>query len=86
MPGDEVIQVYVKSLDNPDAPIKSLKGFNRVKVGAGKTETVKVRLSDGAFEYYEEAVDDLALRHGRYRILYGGSSRDCDLKGIDIEI
>ena len=84
--GEEVVQVYVKSLDNPDAPIKSLKGFRRVKVGAGKTETVKVQLSDSAFEFYEEAVDDLALRHGRSRILYGGSSLDRDLKGVEVEI
>jgi beta-glucosidase len=84
--GEEVVQVYVKSLTDPDAPIKSLKGFKRVKIGAGQTETVKVALSDGAFDFYDEAADELSLVHGRYRLLYGGSSRDADLKAIDIEI
>ena len=84
--GEEVVQVYVKSLFDADAPIKSLKGFKRVKIGAGQTSTVKVELSNGAFDFYDESVDELNFRPGRYRILYGGSSRDCDLKSLEIEI
>jgi beta-glucosidase len=81
-----VVQVYVKSLDDPDAPIKALKGFKRVKIGAGQTATVKVALSDGAFDFYDESLDELSLRHGKYQLLYGGSSRDCDLKAVEVEI
>jgi beta-glucosidase len=84
--GDEVVQVYVKSLDDPDAPIKALKGFKRVNIGAGQTATVKVALSDGAFDFYDESLDELGLRHGKYQLLYGGSSRDCDLKAVEVEI
>lgn len=84
--GEEVVQVYVRALDNPDAPIKSLKGFRRVPVAAGQTVRVTVDLSGEAFEFYSEADDELALRHGRYQLLYGGSSLDRDLKSIDIEI
>ena len=84
--GDEVVQVYVKALDNPEAPIKSLKGFKRVNVPAGKTVDVTVELGDGAFEYYDASVDGLSVKEGRYKILYGGSSRDEDLKSIDITI
>ena len=84
--GEEVVQVYVKSMFDADAPIKSLKGFKRVKIGAGETATVKVQLSDGAFDFYDESIDELSLAHGRYRILYGGSSRDCDLQSLEVEI
>ena len=84
--GEEVVQVYVKALDNPDAPIKSLKGFKRVKIAAGSTETVTVQLSDEAFNFYDESVDGLSLKHGRYQILYGGSSRDSDLKAVEVSI
>ena len=84
--GEEVVQVYVKALDNPNAPIKSLKGFKRVKIGSGNTETVTVQLSDEAFNFYDERVDGLSLKHGRYQILYGGSSRDSDLKAIEVTI
>lgn len=84
--GDEVVQVYVKSLDNPAAPIKSLKGFKRVNIPAGKTVSVKISLSPEAFEYYDEASDNLAVRPGKYQILYGASSNDFDLKAVDLDV
>ncbi|MBQ0087658.1 MAG: glycoside hydrolase family 3 C-terminal domain-containing protein [Bacteroidales bacterium] len=84
--GDEVVQIYVKALDNPEAPIKSLKGFKRVNVPAGKTVSVTIELGDQAFEFYNPEVDGLRVAKGRYKILYGGSSRDEDLKSIDITI
>ncbi|MBQ9386308.1 MAG: glycoside hydrolase family 3 C-terminal domain-containing protein [Bacteroidaceae bacterium] len=84
--GDEVIQVYVKALDDAGAPIKSLAGFARVNIAAGQTQTVKVELSKDAFSFYDEATDGLKFRPGNYRILYGGSSLDKDLKSIDIKL
>ncbi len=86
MDGDEVVQVYVKSLDNPEAPIKSLKGFKRVNIAAGATNNVTIDLAPSAFEYYSEAVDELAPLAGKYQILYGASSNDADLKAIDFEV
>lgn len=84
--GDEIVQVYVKSLDNPDAPIKTLKGFTRVSLAAGKRTDAKIVLDSGAFEAYDASIDELSVRPGKYRILYGGSSADEDLKGIDFEV
>jgi len=84
--GDEVVQVYVKSLDNPDAPIKSLKGFKRVNIAAGTTATVTIELDSKAFEFYDESVDELAPRAGKYQILYGSSSNESDLKALDFEV
>ena len=84
--GDEVIQVYVKALDDAGAPIKSLAGFARVNIPAGKTKSVKIQLNKDAFSFYDEATDGLKFKPGRYRILYGGSSLDKDLKSIDIKL
>ena len=84
--GDEVIQVYVKSLDDADAPIKSLAGFARENIPAGQTKTVKVELGKDAFSFYDEKTDGLKFRPGRYRILYGGSSLDKDLKSIEVTL
>ena len=84
--GDEVVQVYVRALDLPDAPIKSLKGFKRVSIPAGATEQVSIQLSDDAFKFYEQSVDGLALKPGRYELLYGASSRESDLKSITVQI
>ena len=84
--GDEVVQVYVKSLDNPDAPIKSLKGFKRVNIAAGASANVKITLDSHAFEYYDETIDNLSVRPGKYQILYGASSKDSDLKAAELEV
>ena len=39
-----------------------------------------------AFEYYDEMIDELATKAGRYQILYGTSSMDKDLKAIDFVV
>ena len=83
--GDEVVQVYVKALDNPDAPIKGLKGFQRVSIAPGKTAKVTVELAPSAFEYYD-GEDGLAVKPGKYQILYGSSSADKDLQALDFEV
>ena len=84
--GDEVVQIYIKSLDNPAAPIKSLKGFKRVNIPAGQTAQVKITLEPKAFEYYDEKIDELSAMPGRYKILYGPSSLDKDLKSLDFTV
>ncbi len=84
--GDEVVQIYVKSLTNPDAPIKALKAYKRVSLAPGKTVKVKLELVPESFAYYSEEADDLAVFAGQYKILYGDSSRDEDLQELDFEV
>jgi beta-glucosidase len=84
--GAEIAQVYVQALDNPDAPIKALKGFDKVQLAPGATAKVAITLDDEAFEYYDASVDGLSVRPGKYRILYGSSSRDEDLKALDFQV
>ena len=82
--GTETVQVYVKALDYPDAPIKSLKGFQKFSLKAGETATATITLDGEAFEYYDESIDELSTRPGRYQILYGNSSQEKDLKMISL--
>ena len=63
-----------------------MAGFARVNIPAGQTKTVKVEINKDAFSFYDEATDGLKMRPGKYRILYGGSSLDSDLKSIDITL
>ena len=84
--GEEIVQVYVQALDNPDAPIKALKGFTKLSLAPGATQKAVITLDGSAFEYYDAAVDGLAVRPGKYRILYGSSSRDKDLKALDFQV
>lgn len=82
--GTETVQVYVKALDYPEAPIKSLKGFQKLSLKAGETATATITLDGEAFEYYDESIDELSTRPGRYQILYGNSSQEKDLKMISL--
>ncbi len=84
--GSETVQVYVKALDYPEAPIKSLRGFQKLWLQPGQTDKAVITLDGEAFEYYDPSIDELSTRKGRYRILYGTSSRDADLKSLDFEV
>ena len=84
--GEEIVQVYVKALDYPEAPIKSLKGFQRVKLAPGQKGKAVITLDGESFEYYDPSIDELSTRPGRYQILYGCSSEDKDLKALDFVV
>lgn len=84
--GTETLQVYVKALDYPEAPIKSLRGFQKLELQAGETGKAVIMLDGEAFEYYDPSIDELSTRSGRYQILYGTSSRDCDLQSLEFVV
>ena len=84
--GTETVQVYVKRLNDAGAPIKALKGFQKLNLKAGETKQAEITLDGEAFEYYEEKIDELAVKSGKYQILYGKSSRDEDLQSFDFVV
>ena len=84
--GAETVQVYVRALDNPDAPIKALQGFQKLQLAPGATQKARITLDGEAFSFYDEAVDGLTVKPGRYQLLYGSSSRDEDLKALDFRV
>ena len=84
--GTETVQVYVKALDDAGAPIKALKGFQKLTLKPGETQKAVITLDGEAFEYYDESIDELSVKSGRYQILYGTSSLDADLKSFDFVV
>ncbi len=84
--GDEVIQVYVRNLQDPQGPIKSLRAFKRIHVKAGATESVKLELASTAFEFFDPQTEVMAIKPGSYEVLYGGSSADEALKPLSIQV
>ena len=84
--GTETVQVYVKALDDAGAPIKALKGFQKLSLAAGETQKAEITLDGEAFEYYDEAIDELSVKPGRYQILCGTSSLDKDLQALDFTV
>jgi beta-glucosidase len=84
--GSETVQVYVKALGDAGAPLKALKGFQKLLLKPGETKTATITLDSEAFEYYDEAVDELSPRSGNYQLLCGTSSRDEDLQTLDFVV
>jgi len=84
--GDEVIQVYLRNPNDPNGPLKSLKGFNRVSVKSGKSQKVSFTLAPGAFQSFNDQTSKFEVLPGKYELLYGGSSADQSLQKIELEI
>ena len=84
--GTETVQVYVKRLGDAGAPIKALKGFEKMSLKPGETKRAVIAIDSEAFEYYDETIDELSVKPGRYQILYGTSSRDEDLQKLDFTV
>jgi len=84
--GTEIVQVYVRKVNDTDGPLKTLRGFQRIDVSAGKTRQAVINLSYTAFEFFDRANGKMAVTAGVYEVLYGNSSDEKDLKTAKIKI
>jgi beta-glucosidase len=80
--GAEVAQLYLQQPPSRvDRPVKELKGFRRVMLQPGETQTVSFTLDKAAMSFYDSAVHDWVAEPGRFTVLVGASSRDIRAKG-----
>ncbi len=84
--GTEIVQVYVRKVNDLEGPLKTLRGFKRVELKAGKTQQATIDLPSSSFEFYDWSQRKMTVTHGEYEIYYGSSSDDKDLKKIKITI
>jgi beta-glucosidase len=84
--GTEVVQVYVRKVNDLEGPLKTLRAFERVTLGAGKTTRVDVQLPPSAFEFYDWSSRAMTVTPGTYEVWYGNSSRESDLQKQTIVI
>ncbi|RYG27858.1 hypothetical protein EON81_29480 [bacterium] len=82
----EVVQVYIKKLNDPSGPLKTLRAFKRIEIAPGKSSIVSIRLSSHAFEFYNEKQGKVLTDIGDYEIWYGNSSDTKDLRRLTITI
>jgi beta-glucosidase len=73
--GEEVVQFYIHETGTPDPrPLLDLRGFDRVKISAGETATVRVVLSEDELAYYNLEQGAYTLDPGSIEIYAGPSS------------
>lgn len=84
--GTEIIQVYVHKVNDIGGPIKTLRGFQRVEVAAGKTSQAEITLPPSAFGFFDTATYKVDVTPGKYEVFYGISSDENDLKKVTVSI
>jgi beta-glucosidase len=84
--GTEVVQVYIRDLQDADGPLRSLRAFRRVDVKAGQRVDVELNLTPRSFELFDVKTNTMHAHPGRYQILYGNSSRLEELKSVELEL
>lgn len=83
--GTEVVQVYIRKVGDTDGPLKTLKAYQRVELKAGQSKDVVLKLDAGAFEFFDTGTNTMRVDpEASYELYYGNSSKDSDLKKLDI--
>lgn len=86
MDSDEVVQVYLKNINDNNGPTKTLRAFRRVHIYAGKTAEVQFQLSKKQLEWWNTATNNLGYVPGNYQIFIGGSSDAKKLKDLKLKL
>jgi beta-glucosidase len=78
--GDEVVQLYVKHLRSKvERPLEELKGFKRITLNPGETQTVTLKLAASALAYWDVAKHSFIVEKEPVQLMIGSSS--ADIKG-----
>jgi beta-glucosidase len=72
--GDEVVQLYIRDeVGSVTRPVKELRGFRRITVRPGETQSVSFTLGAPDLAFHDSALD-LVVEPGFFRVFVGTSS------------
>ena len=69
--GEEVVQVYLKNPQDPEGPVKTLVGFERVKLGSNMSETVSFTIDERFFQSFNDKDQTFEFRPGTFYLMVG---------------
>ena len=81
--GTEIVQLYIRNLQDKEGPLKSLRGFQRVDVKAGQKKTVTLELTPKSFEFFDPETNTMRVKSGKYELFIGTSSKSSDLQSVE---
>ena len=84
--GLETVQVYLRNLNDPNGPLKSLRAYQQVQLNPGESQTLSIDLPRQSFEGWDEQTNTMRVVGGKYELMVGNSSADKDLKKILVNI
>jgi beta-glucosidase len=84
--GDEVVQLYVKHLKSKvERPLEELKGFKRITLNPGETQTVNIKLPASLLSYWDVAKKSFIVEKEPVQVMVGSSSADIrEQKNIEV--
>jgi beta-glucosidase len=84
--GDEVVQMYIRDkVSSVTRPVKELKGFKRISLAPGQTETVSIAIEPEHLAFYDIDMK-YVVEPGEFEIMVGNSSRDQDLQKVVLRV
>ena len=81
--GTTVVQLYVSKEGDDKGPVKTLRGYKRVEVAAGKTAEVRIPMDAETFLWWNPETGRMNPMHGEYILHYGETSDDAALKTFE---
>lgn len=79
--GDEVVELYLKFPDVAGAPIRALRGFQRIHLEAGASQKVEFHLNPRDMSMVTD-IGDIIVAQGKYTISIGGSQPGTDAPSV----
>jgi beta-glucosidase len=79
--GDEVVELYLKFPDVAGAPIRALRGFQRIHLEAGASQKVEFHLNPRDMSMVTD-IGDIIVAQGKYTISIGGSQPGTDASSV----
>ena len=84
--GAEVVQVYMGKPDSEiERPTRELKGFQKLDLKPGESQTAEISIPVSSFRYYNEDISDWQLEPGVYS-LYVGNASDHAYSTLEIAV
>lgn len=82
--GQEVVQLYIrKEVSSVTRPVKELRGFRRISLGPGETQTVNFTLGPDELSYLDREMRRV-VEPGTFRVMVGGNSSDLIETTLDV--
>ena len=84
--GSEVVQMYIRDrVSSVTRPVKELKGFKKVTLPPGGTQTVALDITPESLAFYDINMKFL-VEPGEFEIAVGNSSRAGDLQKVILTV
>jgi beta-glucosidase len=84
--GTEVVQMYIRDrVSSVTRPVKELKGFRKITLQPGETQTVEIEVTPESLAFYDIRME-YVVEPGEFEIMVGTSSRDSDLQKVILRV